>query len=216
MKHNNEEKKKKYICICLFFFFILNVCQLMKGQKINLKYLQESKNETSPFNVETDFGTCSVIHCGNEVCAVGPNAQCSASNTTNNRLNYQCNCNQGYITYKKNEVFQCCYQQKNAITALLIEFFLGFGAGHFYIGNIFIGSLKAVVYSIFYLSGSIILVKIIKQNENEGRPFLLKFTSSICLMLCSCTYIIWQIVDSILFSIGGYTDGNGANLYISA
>lgn len=60
-----------------------------------------------------------------------------------------CVCNRGYATYygasteeegsngKTSGIFKyCCYKQKDQFKAFLLEFLIGFGAGHFYLGKI--------------------------------------------------------------------------------
>jgi hypothetical protein len=219
-------------------FLLLNLFQFSfqkpnsENKNTHIRYLQSSsKNYNSseiPYEVSYEYNTCKVIHCGDDLCAAGPNAKCVPimvgdvnlnlnipGITEQKSYNYKCFCNEGFTTYKDDEIFLCCYEQKNGMTALLLEFFLGFGTGHFYLGNNFLGMLKALIYGVFCCSSCLILIKLFKSTENDGRSFIFKVTCTVCLLLCSCTYIGWQIVDSILFTIGGYSDSNGAPLYVS-
>ena len=69
--------------------------------------------------------------------------------TEEDRLPY-CECNMGYTSYditvlKSDNNILCCYQQKGQLTAFLLELFIGFGVGHFYIGNFSLGIIKLFV-----------------------------------------------------------------------
>ena len=63
----------------------------------------------------------------------------------------KCKCNLGYSSYdidvlnKSDSTIHCCYKQKSHLTAFYLELFLGFGSGHFYIGNINFGLFKFFV-----------------------------------------------------------------------
>ena len=61
-----------------------------------------------------------------------------------------CECNLGYSSYdidvlKSDHNIKCCYQQKGQLTAFILEMFIGFGIGHFYIGNYLFAVIKLVV-----------------------------------------------------------------------
>jgi len=45
-------------------------------------------------------------------------------------------------TLKSESNILCCYQQKSQLKAFLLELFLGFGIGHFYLGKYYFASLK--------------------------------------------------------------------------
>ena len=96
-------------------------------------------------------------YCGNE------NYSCSVYGNCNYRLfEYykvnsssedklaHCQCFQGYSSYditnlKKNNQVLCCYQQKGMLTAFFLELFVGFGAGHFYLGNYVFACVKLAI-----------------------------------------------------------------------
>jgi len=54
----------------------------------------------------------------------------------------ECKCNIGYSSYDienlhmNDRTVHCCYKKKSHLTAILLQIFIGFGAGQFYIGNI--------------------------------------------------------------------------------
>ena len=69
--------------------------------------------------------------------------------TEEDRLPY-CECNMGYSSYditvlKSDNNILCCYEQRGQLTAFLLELFIGFGVGHFYIGNYYFAIIKLVV-----------------------------------------------------------------------
>ena len=61
-----------------------------------------------------------------------------------------CDCYKGYSSYdilvqKKDNNVLCCYQKKGMLTAFFLELFIGFGAGHFYLGNYIFACVKLCV-----------------------------------------------------------------------
>ena len=62
----------------------------------------------------------------------------------------KCECNMGYSSYdidvlNSDNNILCCYEQKGQLTAFLLEMFIGFGVGHFYIGGYIFGLIKLLV-----------------------------------------------------------------------
>ena len=65
-----------------------------------------------------------------------------------------CQCYLGYSSYDidvqhNNNSLHCCYKKKSHLTAFYLEFFIGFGIGHFFIGNINFGLIKFFVQIFF-------------------------------------------------------------------
>ena len=61
-----------------------------------------------------------------------------------------CECNKGYSSFDiehniSNSDIYCCYSKKSLITSFFLELFLGFGIGHFYLGNIKFAVIKLVI-----------------------------------------------------------------------
>ena len=52
-----------------------------------------------------------------------------------------------------------------------------------------------------------------RKKEREETSNLFRIFRIISLILISFTYICWQMIDSILILLGGYTDKNGKPLY---
>jgi hypothetical protein len=113
-----------------------------------------------------------------------------------------CECNKRYATYPINNMTMCNYKQKDKLTALYLEIFLGLfiGAGKIYIGELFYGLFQfALCVLTIIISTCVILV--------------------LDVMLCGklTILIIIDIVIWILFCIDinskTATDSNGILLY---
>ncbi len=215
------------INIAYTFFLYLILTSISNCSKISYftskinppRILTDTNNTTSllvPFKIEYTYGECNTINCGgNLLCAV-PNGKCMKRYFENNQTyDYKCVCESGYISYGEDgeDEYECCYKQKDGMKALLLEFLIGFGLGHLYLENYLLGMTKLSVYLLLSISSCFILSKMLKSNGNE-KTFAYKVSRIICFLLCSCTYIAWQIVDCVLLSIGGIKDGNGADIKI--
>lgn len=126
-----------------------------------------------------------------------------------------CICIKGFTTYlsSKNHTL-CNYEQKNSVIAGLLELFLGSGFGHFYSGRRINGVVKLSFTILFCYSCccSLYLIRKLKEDpRTSGHPhisFLFIFALTVGISL-----IFWQLVDSILFILGLYYDGNNMPLY---
>jgi TM2 domain-containing membrane protein YozV len=96
-------------------------------------------------------------YCGSEKNACSIYGNCNfkifdyfKENSTEEDKQPHCECNMGYSSYDiekmstENNIL-CCYEQKGQLAAFLLEMFIGFGVGHFYIGNIIFGAIKLCV-----------------------------------------------------------------------
>ena len=93
-------------------------------------------------------------YCGSEKYACSINGNCNFNiykyfklNNTEDDKQPHCVCNMGYSSFdienlKSETNILCCYKQKSQLKAFLLELFLGFGIGHFYLGKYYIGGLK--------------------------------------------------------------------------
>ena len=146
-----------------------------------------------------------------------------------------CICDQGWTDISSDAQVKCCYKRKQQFVAFLFEFCLGFGAGHFYLGNNYIGVLKAIVYSILCCTcctiGCCFCFKddeSVSENLTEEqmpiafgvkkkgivkvkRSYSIKIFNFV-MVFSIYVYIFWQIADSILFGLNFFTDGNGVTL----
>jgi hypothetical protein len=126
---------------------------------------------------------------------------CSIDNST-------CVCNPQYYTYPENSVQMCTYVKKSQFLAFILETFLTFGSGHFYIGNLTIAIPKFLIWIIGYTL--IISLKILsyKREDSDATVLLIQLGSCI-----SCSImIIWQIIDVLMFGFNNYTDLNNIEL----
>ena len=69
------------------------------------------------------------------------------------QYNIGCECNKGYSSFGINpddsESTYCCYQQKSLLISFLLELFLGFGIGHFYMNDYTYAIIKMIIQLIF-------------------------------------------------------------------
>jgi hypothetical protein len=61
-----------------------------------------------------------------------------------------CECNKGYSSFDidnnmTTSGIYCCYSKKSQLTSFLLELFIGFGTGHFYLGNITFATIKMFI-----------------------------------------------------------------------
>ena len=93
-------------------------------------------------------------YCGSEKYACSIYGNCNFDiykyfklNSTEDDKQPHCVCNMGYSSFDVQNLnsvsnILCCYKQKSQLTAFLLELYLGFGIGHFYLGKIIYGCLK--------------------------------------------------------------------------
>ena len=91
---------------------------------------------------------------------------------------------------------------------------LFFGLGHFYVGNKKLGIIKVIVYTILLVPTILIILRRLYQKQRFifDRNIIIKMFKTLWVLICGCTIIIWQMIDSVLFCLGGYTDNNGVKL----
>ena len=196
-------KTSKIIIILLFLQIILIQINYILGKSIHLY-----TNEEQEITLSLLQGECTLKPCGNTFCS---NNGGSCENTSKGRV---CKCKKHFTTPKEDEFYNCCYKQKSGLKAFFLEAIFIFGFGHFYVGNSKLGTIKAIVYAILFLSTIIICCR----NLNQKKRFVfdsnifIKIFKTLCVLVCGCTFIIWQMVDSVMFCLGGYTDENGVQL----
>lgn len=125
--------------------------------------------------------------CNDETCPP-ERGTCSGENI--------CYCFDGYISTFETKVL-CDYEQKDRTLFFLLEFIVGLGLGHFYVGNKIYGGIKCGVYII------ILGIYFVRYHTRKGidaarmRLFLWLLIG------------IWQVVDGICIWTGKYKDGRG-------
>lgn len=119
-----------------------------------------------------------------------------------------CKCNEGFISVNDDEFpFYCNYEQKRQLNAFLLEFFIGFGIGHLYNGNIQIAMIKLILYFVAYF-----ILCFIPYFTAQTKSNFLNRVFPCFQTMAILTIVIWQIVDSVLLGINWFPDGNGIPL----
>jgi len=115
--------------------------------------------------IKTDYDEDCEIgnYCsGDTPCSTNGNCKIDLFNLKNysygNDVESKCVCNTGYSSYdievldsEYHEIY-CCYELKSHFNAFMFELFLGFGSGHFYIGDIRGGLIKCFLEFFLCLS----------------------------------------------------------------
>ena len=118
----------------------------------------------------------------------------------------ECVCIKGYDSVDDLSLgdFYCNYKKKSKLIAFLLEFVLGFGSGHFYMGKTVLATIKMIYTSItcllFCQYHSI-------RKITELKRFAVPLERGLLV-----GWAIWQILDGILISFNFYKDGNGYEL----
>ena len=124
----------------LFVIIIFNIASLLNSTKDNS--ISTNTNE-----VIAEDKKIIIKEIAHEKCSVsnypGKRGKCTLDN--------QCKCFDGYLSIDDdNFPFYCNYEQKKQITAFLLEFFIGFGIGHLYVGNVDIALDKLITFFTTY------------------------------------------------------------------
>lgn len=140
---------------------------------------------------------CEVKQCGNTLC--NENSFC-----LNNEV---CLCPPNFVTISGGN--HCCYEQKRQMKAFLLEFFVSFGAGHFYTGRTDMGIAKVMMFC-FLFGLNVFMHSLVTCYKKSWKH--LKLLQRICLYLSILCCLIWQIVDLSNYGRNEYRDSNGINL----
>lgn len=129
---------------------------------------------------------------------------------TDTKYLHHCSCKEGYITYPKNNSKYCNIEQKKQTIAFVLEFCVGFGAGHFYRSAYTMGALKltAFVFGIVFICSFPITAKCISDCDCECIAVLL----SIIYYLYLCGLAVWYIWDLVYFGNNYYKDYSYLNV----
>jgi hypothetical protein len=122
----------------------------------------------------------------------------------------QCVCNKGWESLSSHPI-KCCYKQKNQLDAFMLEFFVGFGCGHFYINRnkTAITKLICCVCFCFYCYFMAICVG---SNDQDKEASLVQKIMYIVMVVNLVAYVVWWFMDVILFGFNMYLDGNSVQL----
>ena len=143
--------------------------------------------------------------CGDNILCPKDRGQCT---------NYSdegkfCKCFSGYMDDPKESNYKCTYKQKTQLKAFLLELFLTYGAGHFYVKNYKYAIPKLIVFIFLYCL--FIFLRIVTKAKEENKTANL----IICInaIICFIGMITWQLIDVFKFGYNKYKDGNGIELY---
>jgi hypothetical protein len=155
--------------------------------------------EVSVF-INSQLSTDEKLICGNTTCTASQ-ANCSLDSTT-------CICNIGYETFPEQHSEMCNYEKKSQLIAFLLETFVSFGSGHFYINNLSKAISKFLVWILAYTLVISLRLLSFKRDENDTTLLFISLSSCIfCFIM-----VVWQIIDIILFGLNYYEDGNNIRL----
>ena len=130
--------------------------------------------------------------------------------------NLKCKCKQGYTTlFNEENLILCNYKRYNKIMAGSIELFFGFGFGHFYCKRYLNGSIQLFGEFISYCLIACLFLNFLlyDYNFNFGLFILTPLYIKLYCPLFVVIIFSWQLIDSVLFFIGYYRDGNNIDLF---
>ena len=131
------------------------------------------------------------------------NSECGNNGRCHNN---KCQCDSGYYTQTSTD--PCGYKQKQQVTAFCLQLFLGgFGAGHFYVGEIGL----AVGELILTLISGGIYKSIKKEYKNKSKPPLIECIYYIMSSALTASFG-WWLYNTIQFGENKFNDINGMPL----
>ena len=169
-------------------------------------YLRSSynNNKISRSLAESDNFTCTV-----------PAEDCNNHGGCNREAN-DCICDDGYLTFPKNNTNKCSYKQSKQWIAFILELFLGiFGAGNWYLGRNEYAAIKVCILWVFpcfsFLLTLFYTIICIKESKNSEKKNSNTEECGYCIgLLWSLTIFTWCVIDLIIIAIGDIEDGQGA------
>jgi hypothetical protein len=154
------------------------------------------------------FGYVSAYNCSDAVVDCSGRGVCLP--------NTECLCNDGYITWPKDNVYQCNYKQTKKLGPFLCQFFIGIatGCGAFMLGEYTyaVSELLLFVILVFTLC-SICCCFMHSDSEHVSKHVEYITVCLHCTVMLSVLIIFALWLSVIIFiSVGGFTDKNGAPL----
>ena len=148
------------------------------------------------------------VSCENIETCVDGKTKCYSDNGKCTKYDdddkYFCECNEAYTTFPEDSEIGCNYKKKSQLKAFLLELFLCYGSGHFYIHNYKLAIPKLVVFVFFYCL--FIALRIITKAKEENR--LANLIICISAGITFVGMLTWQIIDLVYFGKNKYEDGN--------
>jgi len=147
-----------------------------------------------------EYRTAQVTNCSTTNCPA-QNGVCSGTS--------MCVCRKEFANVPKVSKDTCSYKRKSQLTAFLLEFFLPFGVGHFYVGKWWLGLIKMIctLFAMITIYSFLICCLSCVQNQKSYAAYM--FFYYFVPILAS----VWWLVDIILFGIDYFLDNNGVPLY---
>ena len=199
------------ILLFIFLLFITNsnCSNLIKNSsnnshqdKINFKIIQKDSKKISKKKVNLYSHLFFVLtnKCNEKIC-VSETSNCLNENV--------CKCKKGYanvplFSSKKSQF--CQYKQKKHYIALFLEIISFCGLGHIYAHRIIMFYLKFLFFAI-----TLLLSKnhSLYQNEKSSKS---KLISQLAYYSILSMFILYHILDIMMFYLNKYTDGYGVPL----
>ena len=132
--------RKMLIFSLIFFILCFIISSVNSSEDLSSQNIRNLEDETDEPKTTIDK-----VNCTNKTCNMD-HIKCENETTNEN-----CVCEKGYYPNFDNKlkgVKFCELEQKNQLTAFLLELFVGFGAGHFYRHHYLMASLKLVAFFI--------------------------------------------------------------------
>ena len=132
--------RKMFLFSLIFFILCFIISSVNSSEDPSSQNIRNLEDETDEPKTTIDK-----VNCTNKTCNMD-HIKCENETTNEN-----CVCEKGYYPNFDNKlkgVKYCELEQKNQLTAFLLELFVGFGAGHFYRHHYLMASLKLVAFFI--------------------------------------------------------------------
>lgn len=204
--------KNNFFISLILFLYLCSFC----SSKLSNSLRQETNVVTvkpQPSSITNDFGSNNkffddpenkffyrrYIKCTNINC---PPPHTCVDNTV-------CKCGENFADLGRNVDIYCAHNQRQQITAFLLELVFPFGIGHLYCGRYLIGFIKLVWYMFPAIMIIFMVMKKMKfsSGANNDNQCLLFTVLALC-----CGLSLWQLVDLIKFGFNKYRDGWGVPL----
>ncbi len=212
-----QEITKIFLCLAFILIICILVLNFLPKEVVPCLSVQRCKNASSDIECSI-HGKCFYDVMGYYL--------------SNKTQSFQsCICDEGWTSLSLKDSVLCCYERKSQFTAFFLEIGIGFGSGHFYIGNSVIGLIKLISCILLCCGGWIFAccmcykkelelideVNVIYERKDEIRIKLrshpLKYKIFNMLVIISAiAYLIWQIIDAFLFGLNIFKDSNGIEL----
>ena len=201
--------KTIFIFLILILFSSNYLKQNINNNKLNLGNMEILSGESNYINDvfdddEDDYVTRDKNCNLTEYREQAERCDFSHMKCTDNKYLHHCSCKDGYITFPRNNTLYCNLKQKKQSIAFILEFCVGFGAGHFYRHEYTMGILKLVAFllGIVFICIFPITAKCISDCDCDCCAVFI----SIIYYLYICGLAFWYIWDLVYFGKNKYKD----------